>query len=175
MPEPTENTEVNQEQPESKPESFEAWLDAQPAEVKELYDQHVSGLKNTVAATRQERDNLKGEVQRALKQAEKGSELEKTLNETLLKLESTERRASFLEDAMKPEIGCSNPRVAYALAVAENLFTRTGAPDWQSLKDTAPELFGMRAPKGNAGNGTNAPVTKTNDMNTIIRHAAGVQ
>lgn len=166
--------EETQEPQGEMPENFDAWIDTQPEEVKNLYVAHLTGLKNTVAATRKERDDLKDQVKDALAKAGKGSELETSLNETLKKLESAERRATFMEEAIRLEIGCRNPKVAYALAQAENLFTRTGAPDWKSIKDIAPELFGTNAPRGNAGNGTENPPKQT-DMNAIIRRAAGVQ
>jgi hypothetical protein len=161
------------EQPgSSQPESFEAWLQEQPEEVKALYEGHITGLKNTVAATRTERDDLKKQLQGLAKQAEKGSESEKQLNEALGRIELAERRANFMEEAIRPEIGCKNPRTAYALATAEDLFGKNGSPDWTQIKATAPELFGGTG-KGNAGSGTGED-HKVQDMNAFIRKAAGV-
>ena len=46
------------------------------------------------------------------------------MTELQSKLEQSERRATFAEEAQRPEIGCLNAKAAYALAVAENLFDR---------------------------------------------------
>lgn len=169
----TQNTQTpSTEEGANQPESFEAWLDTQDDSVKKMYGEHVAGLRNTVKATRDERDNYKSQLNDALKKVERGSEAEKSLQEALGRVEAIEKRAAFFEDALRPEIGCRNPKAAYALAVAENLFTRSGAPDWNAVKEAAPELFGTVAPRGTAGNGTTSP-PKAQDMNTIIRQKAG--
>ena len=87
-------------------------------------------------------------------------------------LQVAERKAAFNEDASRPEVGCSNPKAAYALATAEDLFDRQGRPDWNALKQAAPELFRKPGPgnsDGGAGNGNQPHLT----MNDIIRRAAG--
>ncbi len=162
----------NQQQQAQQIESFEAWLGEQPDDVKAAYEQHVTGLKNTVTATRNERDDLKKQLQDLAKRAEKGSEAEKQLQNALSKIEIVERKANFMEDALRPEIGCKNPRTAYALATAEDLFTRQGTPDWAAIKEAAPELFQTKTPKGGAGSGTDGDNNKV-DMNTLIRQKAG--
>jgi len=159
----TEQTETVQD--------FEQWIAGQPEEVKTLYDTHVTGLKNTVKATRQERDDFKTQLQGALKEAEKGSQLEKSLQDAMAKLEATDRKASFFETAIKPEIGCRNIRVAYALATSEDLFLKDGSPDWAAIKQTAPELFGTNT-KAGAGAGTESTI-KNFDMNSFIRSKTG--
>lgn len=171
---PEQDATKTEEATDSQPENFEVWLSAQPENVQKLYNEHVSGLQNTVKATRKERDDLKDQIKETLKQVEKGSEAEKALQENLTKLEYAERKANFLEDAIRPEIGCKNPRVAFALAMAEDLFLKDGRPDWSALKQSAPELFGTNNVKSNAGKGTDNP-PKNEDMNTIIRRVAGVQ
>lgn len=155
-------------------ENFEAWLEKQPNEVKVLYEGHVQGLKNTVTATRAERDDFKHQLTAAIKKAEKGSEVEAQLQDALGKIEAAERKATFMEEALRPEIGCRNPRTAYALAISEELFLKTGAPDWTAIKTMAPELFQASKTKGNSGAGTGESV-QTTDMNAIIRRSAGVQ
>jgi len=177
MPEETSNTTqqtatTTQTQEGATPESWDAWLQAQPDTVKSLYQTHTAGLQNTVKATRQERDDLARQIKDLLPKAEKGSELEKSLTEFSQKLDAAEKRAQFVEEAVKPEIGCRNPKAAYVLAAAENLFTRSGAPDWNAIKAAAPELFGTPSTPGNAGNGTDKPAPKAG-MNEYIRHMAG--
>ncbi|OGO13260.1 MAG: hypothetical protein A2Y53_06965 [Chloroflexi bacterium RBG_16_47_49] len=157
----------------NQPENFEVWLQAQPENIKQLYETHVTGLKNTVAATRTERDDFKKQLGTLAKAAEKGSETEKLLQEALGKIDVAERRATFMEEAIRPEIGCKNPRTAYALATAEELFGKNGSPDWTQIKAAAPELFGAGNAKGKAGAGTGEEL-KTGDMNAYIRKAAGV-
>ena len=114
------------------------------------------------------------EIKELLPKIEKGSEAEKSLLEYSTKLEASERKAAFYEDAIRPGIDCRNPKAAYALAVADNLFDRKGNPDWSALKAAAPELFGRAPVVANAGAGTNAP-PKNFDMNARIRQAAGRQ
>lgn len=152
--------------------TFEQWIEKQSDDVKASYGEHVKGLKNTVSATRRERDELKNQLSDALKAAERGSELESKLNATIAQIEAATRRADFMEEAIRSDIGCKNPKVAFALATAEGLFTKTGAADWQAIKAAAPELFGTPGTKANGGSG-NADGVKTNDMNAIIRRVAG--
>ena len=153
-------------------ESFEAFLEKQPEDVKKLYDNHTTGLRNSVSAARKERDDLSKQVKELLKSAEKGSELEKQLTDFHGKLESAERRAAFAEDAIKPEIGCTNVKAAFAIAAADDLFKRDGSPDWDAIKKAAPELFQKPGTKGKAGDGTDKPPAKE-DMNAFIRQSAG--
>jgi valyl-tRNA synthetase len=160
---------------ESKQEAqavkFDEWLASQDAPIKAAYEEHTTGLRNTVKATRDERDALSQQVKDLLKTAAKGSEMEKSLQEFQGKLEAAERRAAFLEAASQPGVDCRNPKAALAIAQALDLFDRRGSPDWTALKAEAPELFGraVTAP-ANAGQGV-APAAA--DMNAMIRQAAG--
>ena len=154
-------------------ETFEAWLEKADPTVKTLYEQHTAGLRNTVKATRDERDALTKQVKDLLGKSEKGSQAEKDLTAALAKMETAEKRATFAEDAVRPEIGCSNPKLAYILAVDGDLFDRKGNPDWAAIKTAAPELFRKaNIPNGDAGNGTNQPNGKA-DMNQVLRGALG--
>lgn len=157
--------------PSEKP-TFESWYGGLAADVKGLVDEHVSGLRTALLTERQNRTDLSKQIKDLAAKAEKGSELEKQLGETLGKLETSERRATFAEEAIRPEIGCSNVKAAYALAVAEDLFTRSGQVDWQTLKGIAPELFRKPGP-GSADGGAGVNQPPRFDMNTIIRRAAG--
>ena len=169
MTEQTQTTTPATTTPASEtPASFDAWMGAQPEDIQALYTAHTTGLHNAVKATRDERDTLRTQLKDILPKAEKGGELEKSLNETLTRLEASERKTAFVEDAIKPEIGCRNPKAAYALAVADNLFDRKGNADWTALKAAAPELFGAPSVNANAGAGTQNPPAKA-DMNAFIR------
>ena len=159
------------EKPE--PANWETWFEAQDATVKELYKQHSEGLLNTVKATRKERDDLSNEIKKLAKGQAEGSDARKALDAMGEKLEATERRAAFLEDAMRPEIQCRNPRAAWLLADAGGHFDKHGRPTWDAIKKEAPELFGVAIAQANAGAGTGKPPTPAQNMNAFIRAAAG--
>jgi hypothetical protein len=168
----TETTNTTTQQTSETPVSYESWYETQSDDVRKMIDGHLTGLRNTVKATRQERDGLAEQIKELLPKAEKGSELEKSLTDISSKLEQTERRAAFAEEATKPEIGCRNPKAAYLLAVADNLFDKRGNPDWDKIKAAAPELFGAPAVNANAGSGTGQKPPQA-DMNTLIRRQTG--
>jgi hypothetical protein len=170
--ESTVNSQPVNQPPSETPASWDDALKGFSPDVQALYASHVSGLKNTVQATREERDALAKQIREVSAKAEKGSELEKSLTELGTRLEAAERKAAFVEDAVRPEIGCRNPKAAYALATSENLFDRKGNPDWAAIKAQAPELFGAAGVNGNAGAGTQSPPPK-NSMNDFIRRSAG--
>lgn len=152
--------------------TFEAWYTGLDTATKGLFDGHVNGLRTSLSVERQERNNLAKQVKELAAKAEKGSDLEKQLIDMQTALQVSERRAAFNEDALRPEVGCSNAKAAYALAQAEELFDRQGRPDWNALKAVAPELFRKPGPgnaDGGAGNGNTPHLT----MNDIIRRAAG--
>lgn len=158
---------------DATPATWDAFLEQQPAEVKALYTSHSEGLLNTVKAVRDERDTFKKQLKELAKNADAGSEAQKQLEAMTAQLEITERRAAFLEDAVKPEIECRNPGAAWVIAKAQDLFTKNGQPDWKSIKTAAPELFGKVIANANAGNGTGTPPATKNDMNSFIRSKGG--
>ena len=143
--------------------------------VRALYDAHTTGLRNTVQATRQERDALSGQLAALTKALGKETPeaAKAVLSEMASELEAANRRASFAEEAGKPEIGCTNPKAAFAIAQADGLFDKRGAVNWPALKTAAPELFRRPTPAGNAGQGTGTPPPATKSMNAFIRAAAG--
>jgi hypothetical protein len=150
---------------------FESWLDGQDDKVKELYQTHTSGLKSALEKERGERKDLSDQLKELLPKAEKGSELEKQLTETVGKLEAAEKRASFVEQAIKPEIGCVNVKAAYALALADDFFDKTGSPNWEDIKKAAPELF--RKPGSTDGGAGNTSQLR-DDLVTATKRAAGL-
>jgi uncharacterized protein len=170
----TTTTTANQ-QAADQPIKFDEWLEKQDEKVKTAYKEHTTGLQNTIKATREERDTLSKELKELLPKATKGSELEKSLTEALAKLEVADKRAVFAEEAVKPEIGCTNPKTAWLIAQADNLFDRRGNPDWTAIKAAAPELFGAKKQqsKANGGAGTGQDPPANNTMNDYILKAAG--
>ena len=155
------------------PASFEEFLEAQPEPVKALYNSHSEALLNTVRATRQERDDFAKQIKSLSKGMAEGTDAKKQLEEMSAQLEKTERRATFLEEAMKPEVSCRNAKAAWLLAEAGNLFDKHGQPNWQAIKAEAPELFGIPAANANAGQGTGTPPPPQKNMNDFIRKASG--
>ena len=170
-----ENTEPKDEA--KTYESFDSFLAEQPDNVKALYEASVSGLKSALESERDSRKKLTEQVKSLSPQVEKGSELERKLEETaklLVEAEQREaevnRRAKFAEEAVRPGVNCTNIKAAYVYAKAEGLFSEQGEPDWKKLKELAPELF------------RNAPVTKAgasgktagDDINAALRRAAGL-
>ena len=97
--------ETTQSTEQAPPASFDEWVKAQPPEVVALLDDHVTGLRNTVQATRRERDDLAKQLREAAKGLEQGSEARKALEAMTAQVEAAEVRAAFYEDAAKPEIG----------------------------------------------------------------------
>jgi hypothetical protein len=160
-----------QNQQQAAQKTWDEVLKGMPEDVQKLYNDHTSGLQNTIRATRDERDTARHELAEAAKKAEKGSELEKSLNDALAKLDAAEKRATFAEQAIQPENGCNNVKAAFALAVVDDLFKKNGEPDWEAIKKAAPQLFGALVPDGNGGEGTNND-SKPADMNARIRAAA---
>jgi hypothetical protein len=148
---------------------FQEFLAKQPENIRKLYDTDVQGLKNTVAATRQERDDFAAQVKELAKSAGKDTELQTKLNDMSAKIEAANRKADFMEQA--PAMECKNAKAAYALMLADNLFDRKGQPDWAALKQAAPELFGKRTAKTNAGEGAGDPPV-SGSMNDWIRQQA---
>lgn len=160
----TENTEFN----------FDNWLGEQPEHVRKGYEGKTQGLHSALETERNQRKEFAKQLKELSAKAEKGSEAERALGEMSSRVELAEQRAAFYEDAGKPEIGCSNPKAAFLVAQADGMFKRSGEPDWNAIKQAAPELFVSRKmPPGNAGSGNGAPAPKGGSMNDYIRAAAG--
>ena len=157
------------------PRTWDTVIAALPEVDRALYEAHTTGLRNTVQATRQERDALQqqlGELTKVL--GKNDPEAAKALlAQMTADLDTAKRRADFLEQATKPEIGCANPGAAFAIAHAQGLFDGRGNPNWDAIKAAVPELFRRAVPAGNAGAGTSTPPGGGTTMNDWIRRAAG--
>lgn len=178
----TENEEQENEEQAAVPTSWDEYVAGLPEDQKEvvtkLYEDKNKGLLNTVKATREERDTFATQLRDAAKKAEKGSEAEKLYTEQANQLEQANKRADFYESA--PSHECKNPKVAFKIAMSDNLFTKKGEPDWEAIKKEAPELFGTaveppRKPigRGGAGEGTDKKPVAARSMSELIREAAG--
>lgn len=154
-------------------QSFAEFIKAQPPEVQGLYEADVKGLKTSLDSERTQRAELAKQLKDLLPKAEKGSELEKLIGDATTKLEEAERRATFFEEAGKPDVGCQNARLAYLAAQTDGLIDQKGRVNWEALKTSYPELFRKTIPAGNAGNGAGTPPPAAKSMNDFIRRAAG--
>ena len=160
---------------DNAPRTWDTVLASLPEADRALYEAHTTGLRNTVQATRQERDALQqqlGELTKAL--GKNDPEAAKALlAQMTAELDTSRRRADFLEAAVRPEIGCSNPGAAFAIAQSQGLFDARGNPNWDAIKQAVPELFRKPIPAGNAGAGTASPPAGRITMNDFIRRASG--
>ena len=129
--------DVNQQ---TQPVTFDAWLANQDDTVKGLLTQHTQGLKSALDSERTQRQVLSRQLKDLQGKAEKGSDTEEAADRCVSKLEQTEWRAAFVEEAVTPGVGCLNVKAAYALAVAESLFDRKGNPDWAAIETSARTL-----------------------------------
>jgi hypothetical protein len=155
------------------PVTFQEWIATQDDSVKKMLDDHVAGLKVVLAEQKQRGAELSKQLKEAMKATEAGSEARKALEGMTSQLEAAEQRATFFEEAAKPEIGCNNPRLAFIAAQDGGLIDGKGRVSWDVLKSQFPELFRLKVPPASAGAGTQASPPKNLGMNQFIRKAAG--
>lgn len=155
----------------AKPLDFDEWIKGQDESVKGLITTRFQNLENAAKARREERETLANQFKELKKS--KDEELRTAIDEMGIKLEDTERRASFLEEALNPALQVKNARALWLLAKSENHFKKNGAPDWDALRAEAPELFGIKTARANAGNDTENPPGPSKSMNAFIRSASG--
>lgn len=162
-----------QQQPAVEPVKFDDWYGKLEDPIKDLVDDHVSGLKSALTSEREERRKLSKQLQSLSKSAEEGSDFQKQLQDTLGKLEETERKAQFLEDAHSQNV--SNLKMAWLAAREEGLIGRDGKVDFLRLREVVPEFFASKTvtPAGNAGSGAGQAGTVKPDMDQWIRAATG--
>lgn len=173
-----DNNQSNQSDNNSNALTFESWLSSQPDDVKTkvqpLFNAHVEKLQNTVKATREERDEFSKQLRDATNKLTKDSDERKRLEEIADKYDEATRRADFFEDALSNN--CHNPKAAYAIAKAENLFTKAGLPDWKKIEEVVPEFFGDSkrnlSKKKTAGAGNDKEPQSAMTMNDWIRAEA---
>lgn len=163
-------------QPGDQGVTFDAWYESQDETTRGILDGHTKGLKSALESERAQRSELAKQLREVSGKLEKGSAAEKAVADLQAQLEAKSREADFIASAIHPEVGCSNPKLAYMLASAEGMFDRKGAPDWAAIKAAAPELFQsttvlMRPGSADAGAGRGQ--LRPPDMNSIIRRAAG--
>jgi len=160
---------------ETLPVTYETWYAALDEAPKTLMDTHIAGLKSALNSQSEQRKALAKQLRDATGKLEKGSEVRKSLETMTAKLEIAEERLQFFEDAGKPEIGCSSPKLAYLAAKEGDFFDGRGNVNWTTLKENYPELFvkpKLAPASAGAGAGQTGGVKGTG-MNAFIRAAAG--
>jgi hypothetical protein len=184
MPEP-DNTQQQppaggntQQQPPQQPPAlnYDAWLKEQPKPVQELMAENVKGLKTALDSERDARKDLEKQLRELAAKAEKDSDAQKKLTEMADQMGTADRKADFYEQAHAA--GVTNLRLAYVVAVQDDLFDRKGQVSFETLKKSYPELFGSdkKPPtQTNAGAGTGQAPDGHADMNAWIRTSAGRQ
>lgn len=155
------------------PASFDTWLGAQPDDVRARIEENISGLKSALTAEREANREREKELRDLAAKAEKGSLAQKELERLADQLAESDRRADFYEAAQRE--GVTNMRLAYTVAVQDELFDRRGNPQFDEMRTAYPELFVAQqaAPAGHAGAGTQKPPATKVSMNDFIRRAAG--
>jgi hypothetical protein len=151
--------------------TFDGWYDGLEEMHKVLVDSHIGGLKSALTDERNQRKDLAKQLRDASGKLEQGSEARNGLEAMTANLDEATQRADFYEAAVGA--GVKNLKLAYLAAKADGLITN-GRIDFDSLKTTAPELFGAtRPPVGNAGAGAGQVGAPAQSMNAFIRAAAG--
>jgi len=154
--------------------TWEGILEGLPAPAKAAYEEHTKGLKSALQSERDKGKDLAKKLKELSAKAEEGSELKSKIDSMSSELEAATTRAEFILEAVKPEIGCTNPELAWIVAEKAEAIDRRGRVNWELLKKDFPELFGKKSPpKGGAGDGTGNSPPKGKDMNDWIRAAAG--
>jgi len=155
--------------------AYETWVQEQPEEVQTMLVGWESGLKSALANERDARKKAERELRDLAGKAEKGSEAEQKLLSLADQMSEADRKADFYEAAHTA--GVTNLKLAYLVAVQDDLFDRRGNVNFEQIKRDYPELFGgSKTAAGNAGSGTkNGQPAGKGDMNAWIRKTAGYE
>ena len=175
---PDDNTPQNGEPNDAQnpggetPQDFEAWLATQADDVKALYESHTSGLKTALKSERQRNADMATQLRDAAAKAE--GETKAALEDMAGKAEAEAKRADFYEAAAGA--GCTDLKLAFLAAQADDLFDRKGRPDIAAVKAAHPSLFSApRVPDARAGRGAQGGNGHTGGaaIDDAIRRAAG--
>jgi hypothetical protein len=160
-------------QQSSTPPDYETWITDQPEEIKSMLSGRETGLKSALQKERDDRKKLEKDLREMAGKADKDSDAQRKLTEMADQMAESDRRAGFYEAAHSA--GISNLKLAFTVAVQDEMFDRKGNVNFEEMKKSYPELFGGAAkkPTGNAGEGTNDNKPAGKSMNDFIRTAAG--
>ena len=169
------NDDNNNSDEGSNAPTFDDWFTTQPDDVKTLINARMTTLHNTVKAVRDERDDFHSQLQNAVKKLKDDTVEKQEFERLMVQYEETKRKQTFLEEAISNQ--CTNPKAAYAVASADDLFDKKGNPDWAKIKQAAPEFFTQKRrplPRRNtAGEGNDTEQPSHEGMNSWIRREAG--
>jgi len=154
---------------------WETWHNALPQDVQTLIADHESGLKTALGSEREARGEAEKDLRAVAKKLEEGSEAQKEVLKLADEVAVKTAKTEFYEYAH--EAGIVNLKLAYHVAVTDELFDKRGNVDFEKMKEDYPELFAKtpRKPKGGAGDGVGDDLGQTADMNVFIRRSAGRQ
>lgn len=153
--------------------SYETWVQAQPENVRGLLERHTSGLRSALESERGSRKDLERQLREMAGKAEKGSETQAQLTQMADRMNEADRRVDFYEEAHAA--GVTNLKLAYLVAMQDEMFDKRGQVNFATMKAQYPELFGGgggRLPAGNAGTGAGTP-PQGRSMNEFIRASSG--
>lgn len=177
MPEGQNQEQQETQQPAGQQAPQLTWeqvLASLPEEHRSLYEAHTQGLRGALQSERQQHQDLARQLRDATAQLEAGSQARTQLEQMTTQLEAAQRRADFMEEAARPEIGCTNARLAWIAAQEVEAINSRGQINWDVLRQQFPELFKPKTPPtANAGAGTGTPPNAHGGMNAYIRTAAG--
>jgi len=162
---------------ESKPSTalrHEPWVKDQSDEVRTMLSGWENGLKTALNSERDARRDLEKQVRDLAGKAEKGSQAQTELTQLADQIAEADRKVNFFEAAHLA--GATNLKLAYLVAVQDDLFDKKGQVDFETMKKSYPELFTgtVKQPvKANSGEGRSDNQSPAGSMNAFIRKSAG--
>lgn len=149
--------------------TFDNWIAEQPDDVRALYEAHTNGLRSALKAERETAKQFRKELDQAIKASSKDSDARAALTQMQRQLAARDAQLAAY-DALSGA-GASNLKLAYLAASSDGLIGDDGTLQLDTLRETYPELFGAKAPAGNAGNGTQTPGSgHSPTMDDVIRN-----
>lgn len=157
--------------PAAKPLVYDSWIDEQPEEVKTMLTGQTAGLKSALDSERENRKDLEASLRDEAAKAEGDRKI--ALEGMADDIKAADQKADFYESAHAA--GVTNLKLAYHVAVTDEMFDRRGNVNFDTMKTGYPELFGGKPDntKGGAGEGRNNSNVEPFDMNKLIRQKAG--
>jgi len=169
--------DLSKDKGKTQPEAldWDAWHKTLPKEVQALIVERESGLRTALKTERDARGEAEKDLRDVAKKLEEGSEAQKEVLKLADAVAVGNTKADFYEDAH--EAGISNLKLAYHVAITEDLFDKRGNVDFEKMKKDFPELFvkSPRKPPGGAGAGAGDDLGQPASMNEYIRRSAGRQ
>lgn len=163
---------AQQGQQQQEPLTFDKWYGGLDDATKDLFDDHVDGLKSALTSERNERKKLAAQIKELSGKADKGSELATQLEKLTGDMGKLDQKAQFYEDAHNADV--ANLRLAWLAAQDLDLIGKDGKVDFNKLREAAPELFRKKVtPPANAAQGATQAGAAQPTMNSFIRKAAG--